>query len=62
MNFLVVVAGGGDVGEGDDGGQRDALSTGGAGARQRIVHISTAPHAGCVLLAAWPARRLSLSR
>ena len=39
---MVVVAGGGQVGRGPRGGQRAALSTGRAGARQRIVHMSTA--------------------
>jgi hypothetical protein len=39
---FIVVAGGGHVVEGAGGGQRAALSTGRAGARQRIVHMSTA--------------------
>jgi hypothetical protein len=39
-----VVEGCGHVGEGAGGGQRVlTLSTGRAGARQRIVHMSTAP-------------------
>jgi hypothetical protein len=37
-----VVGGCGHVVEGGGGGQRMALSTAGAGARQRIVHMSTA--------------------
>ena len=41
------MGGGGHVGEGAGGGQRvPTLSTGRAGARQRIVHMSTA----CVCL------------
>jgi len=44
-------------------GNAPALSMAGAGARQRIVHMSTAwPHAGAAFLGALPARRLSLSR
>ena len=37
-----MVEGCGHVGEGTGGGQRAALSTDRAGARQRIVHMSTA--------------------
>ena len=40
---IPVVEGCGHVGEGAGGGQRAALSTDRAGARQRIVHMSIAP-------------------
>ncbi len=44
-------------------GNAEALSTVGAGVRQRIVHMSTAlAHAAATVLGALPARRLSLSR
>jgi hypothetical protein len=46
----------GHVGEGADGGQRAALSTGCAGARQRIVHMSTARLSGAVLSRVQPVR------
>ena len=46
-----MVGGGGHVGEGAGGGQRVlTLSTGRAGARQRIVHMSTACGPGAVVL------------
>ncbi|MCU0921702.1 MAG: hypothetical protein MUF16_15435 [Burkholderiaceae bacterium] len=56
MSASTVVERGGHVGEGAGGGQRAALSTGCAGARQRIVHMSTARLFGAVLSLRQPVR------
>ena len=65
---FIVVEGCGHVGEGAGGGQRVlALSTGRAGARQRIVHMSTAWGAwagplGWVLGSVRESRRMDCAR